>query len=90
LVIHPRCAELIQQLETTIWNNQRTSYERNKYGHGDLLDALVYLVRNIDRNRNPYPAAKGPTRENTAFHWRHKHKADPETDVFLSIVGRKR
>ncbi len=90
LVIHPRCAELIQQLETTIWNQQRTSYERNKYGHGDLLDALVYLVRNIDRNRNPYPAAPGPSRQNTAFHWRHKKQEDPDLEVLHVMVGRRR
>lgn len=55
LVIHPRCVELIQQLNTTIWNEARSSYERNQLGHGDLLDALVYLVRNLNRQRNPYP-----------------------------------
>lgn len=54
IFIHPRCVRLIHQLETTIWNKQRSSYERSRDGHGDLLDALVYLVRNVRRYRNPH------------------------------------
>lgn len=57
--INPRCKRLLSQLGSTIWNKQRTSYERNSEGHGDLLDALVYLVRNVRRERNPYPANYG-------------------------------
>ena len=57
--IHPRCRRLLTQLGSTVWNKQRTSYERNSEGHGDLLDALVYLVRNVRRDRNPYPSDYG-------------------------------
>lgn len=57
--INPRCRRLISQLGSTVWNQQRTSYERNSEGHGDLLDALVYLVRNVRRDRNPYPGNYG-------------------------------
>lgn len=57
--IHPRCRRLLSQLGSTIWNQQRTSYQRNTQGHGDLLDALVYLVRNVRRDRNPYPQNYG-------------------------------
>lgn len=53
IFIHPRCKRLISQLASTIWNKQRTSYERNSEGHGDLLDALVYLVRNVRRQKRP-------------------------------------
>lgn len=59
IFIHPRCRRLLSQLASTIWNKQRTSYERNTEGHGDLLDALVYLVRNVRRDRNPYPKNYG-------------------------------
>jgi hypothetical protein len=55
LYIHPRCRHLQAQLATTTWNKQRTSYERTKEGHGDLLDALLYLLRNLPRNVNPEP-----------------------------------
>ncbi len=59
LVINPRCKRLLVQMSSTIWNKSRTSYERNSEGHGDLLDALVYLVRSIRRDKNPYPAMYG-------------------------------
>ncbi len=59
LIIHPRCVTLIRQLRDTVWNEQRTSYERNADGHGDVLDSLIYIVRNIDYDRNPIPPGHG-------------------------------
>jgi hypothetical protein len=59
IYVHPRCRRLLTQLGSTIWNRARTSYERNSEGHGDLLDALVYLVRNVRRDRNPFPSDYG-------------------------------
>lgn len=57
--IHPRCKRLLSQLKSTVWNTNRTSFERNKEGHGDLLDALIYLVRNVRVYRNPEPEGYG-------------------------------
>lgn len=42
--ISPRCKRLRMQLGTVVWNSARTEYERDEHGHGDLLDALVYMV----------------------------------------------
>lgn len=54
--VHPRCKQLLGCLNSGIWNNQRTEFERSKvYGHYDALAALVYLVRNIDQYTNPIP-----------------------------------
>lgn len=54
VVIHPRCKTLIAHMKYAIWNNNRTSYQRTAaLGHCDAVDALIYLVRNIDRHRNP-------------------------------------
>lgn len=55
IYIHPRCVKLVTQLASTTWNKSRTSYERTADGHGDLLDALVYMVRNVRTSKNPYP-----------------------------------
>jgi hypothetical protein len=55
LLINPKCERLISQLGSTIWNKQRSSYERTEDGHGDLIDALVYFLRNLPRNVNPEP-----------------------------------
>jgi hypothetical protein len=61
IVIHPRCKRLVTQLASTTWNKNRTSYERTSEGHGDLLDALVYMVRNVRTSKNPNPRGElGP------------------------------
>jgi hypothetical protein len=55
LYINPRCKNLIRQLKTAIWNDQRTKFQRTETeGHFDLIDALIYLLRNIDIYTNPY------------------------------------
>lgn len=54
--IHPRCKTLIAHLKAGVWNKTHSSYDRLPgFGHFDAIDALVYFVRNVDRNRNPAP-----------------------------------
>jgi hypothetical protein len=56
IIIHPRCKNLISQLKTAMWNKRRSSYERSDmHGHFDLVDCLLYMVRNVHWNRNPFP-----------------------------------
>lgn len=56
IVIDPKCKTLITHLKYGIWNKQRTSFARSKeLGHSDAIDALLYLLRNVKRNRNPQP-----------------------------------
>ncbi|MCA9340896.1 MAG: hypothetical protein KDA17_08335, partial [Candidatus Saccharibacteria bacterium] len=56
LVIHPRCERLAQQLSGAVWNKSRTQFERNDvHGHYDLVDALAYIIPNINRTRNYTP-----------------------------------
>ncbi len=52
-ILHPRCKNLNAQLTGTVWNQNRTSFERDANGHGDLLDALIYLNRIVPRNKDP-------------------------------------
>lgn len=90
LVIHPRCVDLIQQLNTTVWNEARSSYERNQLGHGDLLDALVYLVRNLNRQRNPYPEDAPLAWESHAHpERRRRRQEDPDGAVILDLFVRQ-
>ena len=60
LRIHPRCRRLIEELHTTVWNRQRTKWERTAKDHGDLVDALVYAVRNVAWNRDCRPPVPKP------------------------------
>ena len=63
IVIHPRCKSLLHQLRVGIWNERRSDYERLPgAGHLDGIDALVYMARMIDYNRNPIPPQYGQTR----------------------------
>lgn len=54
IVIHPRCTKLIHQLTTGTWNKNRKTFNRRNDGHFDLVDAFIYMVRNIHWNKNPY------------------------------------
>lgn len=71
ILIHPRCVNLIYHIKTAKWLRvingpnagqikgfqrvKATSDNKYKAHHCDALDALIYLVRNIDMNKNPYP-----------------------------------
>lgn len=56
VIISPKCINLIDHLKHGIWNKNRTDFERGEDGnHCDALDALRYLVRNINMHKNPYP-----------------------------------
>jgi hypothetical protein len=63
LEIHPKCINLIEHIKTAKWDKKRKEFVRNKgdkskgikANHSDLLDALVYLVRNFQPHKNPFP-----------------------------------
>lgn len=60
LVVHPRCKNLLRQLATGLWaDKQKTDFEETTEGHLDFIAALVYLVRAVDRQRNPVPIGYG-------------------------------
>lgn len=56
LFIHPRCVNLIRQLRAGTWKPTRKSFVRTDLdGHYDLIDSLVYMLRNMDRYTMPGP-----------------------------------
>lgn len=58
ILINPRCQTLINHLKYAKWDKQRKRYRRSSdHGHYDAVDALKYLVRNIQINKNPYPTS---------------------------------
>lgn len=69
LVIHPRCRKLIKQCKHGIWKKGRIGKDfarveetngrtTGEFGHFDLIAALVYLWRNVHKNRTPEPKAQ--------------------------------
>lgn len=56
IIINPRCKTLINHIKYATWNSKRTGFDRDlQNGHFDAADAIIYLVRNIQMNKNPYP-----------------------------------
>lgn len=63
--IDPSCTKLIAQLKNATWAKhhglvRKMEFARHKdHGHYDLVDCLIYMVRNVDRNHNPTPKDHG-------------------------------
>lgn len=56
LVINPKCKNVIAHLKNAIWSKNKKTFARSsQFGHYDFVDALIYLIRNINYNFNPYP-----------------------------------
>lgn len=56
VIINPRCKTLIMHMRTGTWDKSKKDFKRSADGgHYDALAALLYLSRNIDKTRNPYP-----------------------------------
>lgn len=55
--IDPSCVLLIATLNGAFWKDAlKKDYGRtHALGHMDALDALVYLIRNLNRSANPFP-----------------------------------
>lgn len=55
--VDPSCKLLISTLNGAFWkDSKKKDYGRSKaLGHMDALDALIYFVRNLNRNTNPFP-----------------------------------
>lgn len=76
IIIHPRCKNLIYHLKSAKWDKQRKSFIRIPShphegllgGHCDALDALLYLIRNVQTYKNPYPANYGNLTGSNIFH----------------------
>ena len=56
IVIHPRCQTLIRHIKNATWDKQRKKFSRTVADfHYDALAALIYFIRSINYNYNPYP-----------------------------------
>lgn len=56
IIISPKCKTLISHLTSATWDKAHKEFKRHLDGHHyDAVDALSYMVRNIAKERNPYP-----------------------------------
>lgn len=56
LRVHSRCVRLLEQMRSTLWNKSRSQWERTEKDHGDLVDCLMYMVRNVKWHRDCRPS----------------------------------
>jgi phage terminase large subunit len=103
VIIHPKCVNLRYHLKMARWkidrNGNRKGFEhvgatsdgRLKENHCDGVDALLYMVRNVDINKNPYPLdyfeMKG-----SDIHYPQGYEHSGNTsgkEVMYGIIGKK-
>lgn len=86
VLIHPRCVKTITCLKAGIWNKERKAFSRSaNLGHYDHLAALVYLIRNLDKNRDNIPRVY--KREDSAFRQKEKKEQRQLEKSIESIMG---
>ncbi len=74
LILDPRCGIHATMFSNTIWNAQRSDFERSASGfHGDCIDSTLYMFRNLV-TENPVPNLHAFDSE-TMF-VRDQHKTD--------------
>ena len=88
--IHPRCVNLIRELQEGIWDTTRKKFARVELGekrsHFDLLAALVYFVRAINKYDNPYPGKAIPIGSYIPKHTRWKIDEDRANAEVLNCI----
>jgi hypothetical protein len=79
--INPNCTTLINHLKLATWKDHtKKDYVRMNGHHFDAVDALVYLVRNLDMHHNPYPKGykyQGLNQNNAFFREDPEKKLEP-------------
>ena len=84
IIIHKRCINLIDQLLLGVYNNSRKDYERTPgLGHLDGIDALRYLIRKINYNKNPVPEHSGLSAYNNPIPF----KKNKQKTAFMEILN---
>lgn len=62
IIIHPRCKTLLRHVKNAKWTKSRNKNDFTRSpddGHYDALDALIYMIRHIVYQKNPYPNGYG-------------------------------
>lgn len=98
LEINPRCKNLINHIENAKWKPNRKEFARNKGdmnkgikpNHADLVDALVYLVRNYQPSKNPYPENYFELSGSGVFNSGSKKKDSKKQRFMSAIMNLKR
>lgn len=89
IIINPKCKTLIRHLKNVKWkseNNKETFARSPDNGHYDGADCCIYLVRNIDFSRNPYPAGYGLNlKEGSAYYPNGKREFEQKNNLNIEV-----
>jgi hypothetical protein len=86
LIINPRCKTLIYHLRNGCWNRARKDFARSPdAGHYDAIDSLIYLVRNVQKQKNPYPAGYGLGNKYDYFSSQAENKPTPQQQKWVDM-----
>jgi len=97
IIIHPRCRHLTYHIRGASWkegnsvnrifaNLSNTPDHSIRGGHADALDALIYLVRNLVRSKNPFPEGWGRPRGEDIFYGYYQEMKDAPTSDATQLV----
>ena len=98
LAINPRCKHLIYHLSIATWTNSdkkkfshlpNTPDQKIKGGHADALPALIYMLRNVVRSKNPYPDGYDSPDENKYFISRQKAQKSQTEETIRKMLNIK-
>jgi hypothetical protein len=94
IIIHPKCTTLINHLKFGVWDNQRKDFKRSADGaHYDAIAALMYLMRNINKNVNPFPRDYHfyqKKKSSTDYHKNPSYSKHPQEDMYLKMFNIKK
>lgn len=88
IIINPKCKTLIFHLKNGVWNKSRKSFNRSPdAGHYDAIDALKYMVRNIQYSKNPYPFGYGGEYGENTFRIKDTPAISPVAKSFENVFN---
>jgi hypothetical protein len=101
IIIDPKCVTLIRHLKNAKWKSDtnHNEFARSADGsHYDAVDALLYLIRAIDTNDNPYPKGYNSpfTQGNTHYQSSRNGGFSPNNnsikneDTYLKMFGKSK
>ena len=101
IIIDPKCKNLIYHLKYAQWHYTRQGTFTGKFkhlkgnnevgllkSHADALDALIYLVRNLQHMKDPYPKNYGISiNSNTFISPKAKNQETQATDFMKKLLN---
>ena len=92
IIIDPACVTLPLHLKNVRWNSptNKEKFARSPdCGHYDAVEALKYMVRSVNFNKNPYPAHYNVNRENLYIQNPVKFNKEDPIEIYKALFNTK-